>query len=272
MLRASFDIVLQVKQYKKLICISLCLFFFPSFPLFARVPTVSNLLYKIQEQNTLPRRKTGLFLKTNVTVYEFSQQQESKVEEQTIGTGLPKKDFTQQITWIQNKFLAITNVLPKQRKTGVFLLQHNKYYSSKNNPFQVEDSLYHYLFFLQPNEYRLQKALEQLGISPIQVKLVLFDGKYQYKIGLSDQYIIVEPGSLHVVALVRSLLLNGKNYEYKIAFSHWKQYLPKVTNYYLDNTLIKTVTLRSYTTSGLASREQAFLRKYKKNLIPIEYE
>ena len=176
----------------------------------------------------------------------------------------------QQVNFVRDDFVSIESFSKKKQLLHLLIKKGSQKLElalSKQRPFTEDDATHPALLFYTRLDWKLVRDLNELGLSPLEVKLREVGSQVFFQMGYGDEYILVDPVTFKVVELTRSILIKEKHYPLTIKLSAWdkeREVIPQKINYYIKGRLFKSVRVVKVNYRGMGRKKNQILKKYKK--------
>ena len=167
---------------------------------------------------------------------------------------LPERGYVQIIHWQDNRILTIETRDKQGQLLHLFYEnedQQAEWSLDSVKPFSRVEVMPHYLRFLSRKPRNRVRALREMNITDFTVSRHWSrEGYALYKVGLdnSGHYALFDQKTFRLQSLHGTIVKkDGTEWRFRVEFRNFKkyrrQYYPRITEYYLDDRLIKRVSL-----------------------------
>ncbi len=236
--------------------------------LYAKVIEPATLISKIIEKS---RHVYQFDLQATVQVFnpEAFVPLEEVLEDDKITFEDKEKGFLQHIIFMRDEYIFIETMdfennplhlyLQEGFKKGSINIQDQRY-------FHIEDVFFSYVVLFTKFNRFLTWGLAELGISPIETKIVKHGNIYAYQLGTSENNIIVDQDTFLVIEMNRTINIRGRDYPLKMTFDRWdqkKKRIPRLVKFFIKSRLFKELKVNKIVYRGIRTSAKAFSNEYK---------
>ncbi|MBU2514459.1 hypothetical protein KJ966_24255 [bacterium] len=219
------------------------------------------------------------YIELNVSVYdpeEFASLEE-EVDLNLIPYEISEKSYKQKICFVRDEFLSIETVDLNGKALHIYMLEigGNKFSTnlSDQREFSDEDVLFPTIMLYTKHLSLFKKSIYRYSIIPASLEISSQNDLVFYKIGSGNSFMKVDPDSFHIFELLYQVQIRGRYFPLVVSFLDWdlqRKVIPETTRFYIKSRLYKETRISSIQYSGIYSKRNSVLQKYK-DLLPSRF-
>ncbi|MBU3915507.1 hypothetical protein KKA14_08220 [bacterium] len=239
----------------------------------AKLIEAESILNQIIENNT---SMSQFYLEVKVGVFDPESffPLDEKIEDKLFPYEIIEKAFFQNIVFIRDELLLIETLDSGGKPLHILIQEIGgksfAYNFSENRLFSTEDILLPGTFFYTKHISFLKKRLNDLGISPIGVKIEHQDLYNVYQLGSDSENLLVDPDDFKVLEINYQVQILGRYYPIKASFSNWdrkSKRIPQTTTMQINSRIFKEISVVHLEFDRIYQKKNSLLNKYR-DLIP----
>lgn len=243
--------------------------------LHAVLPKPASILYQVLETN---QNVFQFYAELKVSVYD--PEEFAPLNEEADTSFKPYENtedsFKQHIVFVRDEFISIETMDAAGKLLHLFINEiGGRTFSTvmaPQRPFSDTDVFLPSLIFFTKFVSIFEDYLYIYEIVPNQLAYGFQQDQVFYQIGSETNHIKVDPDRFKVLEIQNQIQVQGRYYPVKIEFSEWnaqKKAIPEVIRYYVKSRLFKESRIVHIQYSGIYSKRNTVVRKYK-DLLPVE--